>query len=105
MRFISRFSSSTAALAWSLVVVVANVGAGGCVSFNSARPLAPGEHAVAVTAGGPLTTIPGVGVIPLPNVTVEGRHGVVEHLDINYGVHLLPTIFGALGGHVGGTLS
>lgn len=63
----------------------------------------PGEHAVAVTAGGPLTSIPGVGPIPLPNVTVEGRHGFVEHLDINYGVHLLPTVFGAFGGHFGGT--
>lgn len=85
------------------VLVVAATGAASCTTFNSARPLKPGEHAVAVTAGGPLTTIPGVGVIPLPNVTVEGRHGLVDHLDVNYGVHLLPTAFGNLGGHVGGT--
>ena len=85
------------------VAVVAVVCADGCISFNSARPLAPGEHAVAVTVGGPLTQVPGVGAIVLPNVTLEGRHGFVDHLDFNYGVHLLPTLFGALGGHVGGT--
>lgn len=91
-------------IAFLVVAAVATTGAASCTTFNSARPLKPGEHAVAVTAGGPLTTIPGVGVIPLPNVTVEGRHGLVDHLDVNYGLHLLPTVFGNVGGHFGGTL-
>jgi hypothetical protein len=86
----------------SLVAAVALVGTG-CTTFNTARPLKPGEHAAAVTVGGVLADVPGVATIPLPNVTVEGRHGFIEHLDVNYGVHLLPTLFGAAGGHVGST--
>jgi hypothetical protein len=74
-----------------------------CTTFTNARPLQPGQHAGSVTVGGPLTNIPGVGPIPLPNITVEGRSGVVEHLDVNYGVHLLPALFGAPGVHVGAT--
>ncbi len=85
-----------------LLLVVA-VSGSACTTFNNARPLAPGEHAAMVTLGGPVADIPGVGTIPLPNVTVEGRHGVVDHLDVNYGLHLLPTAFGAAGGHVGAT--
>jgi hypothetical protein len=83
--------------------VLASLGAGGCTTFSNARPLAPGQHAVAVTGGGPLTNVPGIGQIPLPNVTVEGRSGVAHHLDVNYGVHLLPALYGAPGAHVGVT--
>lgn len=76
--------------------------AGACTTFSPVRPLAPGTHAVAVTGGGPLANVPGVGTIPLPHVTVEGRHGVVERADVHYGVHLLPLVFGVAGVHVGG---
>ena len=86
----------------SLLAVAACLGSA-CTTFNNARPLAPGEHAAMVTLGGPVADVPGVGTIPMPNVTVEGRHGVVDHLDVNYGVHLLPLAFGVVGGHVGGT--
>lgn len=75
----------------------------GCTTFNSARPLEPGQHAVAVTLGGPIANIPNIGPIPFPHVTVEGRHGLVPDLDVNYGVHLLPLVFGVAGAHVGGT--
>jgi hypothetical protein len=85
------------------VVVSWLVVGAGCTTFNNARTLEPGQHAAMVTMGGPLADIPNVGVIPLPNVTVEGRHGIVDHLDVNWGAHLLPAAFGALGGHVGAT--
>lgn len=75
----------------------------GCTTVNSARPLEPGQHAVSATFGGPLANIPNIGPIPLPHMTVEGRHGLVQDLDINYGVHLLPFVFGVAGAHVGGT--
>lgn len=77
--------------------------AGGCTTFNNARPLEPGQHAASLTLGGPLTNVPGVGPIPLPNVTIEGRHGVMHHLDVNYGLHVLPMVFGVAGGHAGAT--
>lgn len=73
-----------------------------CTSTTHVRPLAPGEHGVAVVAGGPLTRVPGVGEIPLPNVTLEGRHGIVRHFDVGYGLHVLPMVFGVAGAHVGG---
>jgi hypothetical protein len=84
-------------------VVTAGLGVGGCTTFSNARPLEPGQHALAVTAGGPLTNVPGIGQIPLPNVTVEGRSGVAHHVDVNYGVHLLPALYGAPGAHLGAT--
>ncbi len=82
------------------VVVVAAV-CGACTTFNNARPLELGQHAASVTLGGPLTNVPGVGPIPLPNLTIEGRHGVGHHLDVNYGLHVLPLVFGVAGGHLG----
>jgi hypothetical protein len=93
---------------WCVPLLILLVAAGllagsGCTTFNNARTLEPGQHAAMVTMGGPVADIPNVGVIPLPNVTVEGRHGLVDHLDVNWGAHLLPTVFGALGGHVGAT--
>jgi len=84
-------------------VVSAVFGVSGCTTFTNARPLSPGQHAVALTGGGPLTNVPGIGQIPLPNVTVEGRSGVADHLDVNYGIHLLPALYGAPGAHVGVT--
>lgn len=88
-----------------VVVAVVALASGGCTTFNSARPLATGEHAVNVSVGGPLTNVPGVATIPLPNVTVEGRHGLKpifgRPLDVNYGLHLLPLAFGVPGAHVG----
>jgi hypothetical protein len=74
-----------------------------CATYNNARPLEPGQHAISATFGGPLTEVPNVGTIPLPNLTLEGRHGVAHHLDVNYGLHILPLAFGVAGMHVGGT--
>ncbi len=84
-------------------MAVAVVGASSCTTFSNARPLEPGQHAIAVTAGGPLASVPGIGQIPMPNVTVEGRSGVAHHVDVNYGVHLLPALYGAPGAHLGAT--
>ncbi len=84
----------------TLAAAVVVVGAG-CSTLNEARPLEPGQHALAATVGGPLLDVPGVGKIPMPHVTLEGRHGVAHHFDVGYGVHLLPLAFGVLGAHVG----
>jgi hypothetical protein len=86
-----------------IVALLVLLVAGGCTTFTNARPLAPGQHAVAVTGGGALASVPGIGPIPIPNVTVEGRSGIIERLDINYGVHVLPALFGVAGAHVGGS--
>ncbi len=100
------------ALVALVVVAVAIVGTGaaaGCTTFNNARPLDAGQHAVSLTLGGPLTNVPGAGTITLPNATLEGRSGLRpfaagQHLDVNYGLHLLPLAFGVAGGHVGATI-
>ena len=59
----------------------------GCATLSSARPLAPGEHEVGVTIGGPVLLFGGAPV-PLPNTVVQGRSGVAElggrPLDIFY---------------------
>lgn len=73
-----------------------------CSTMNTARPLAPGEHQVGVTLGGPLVHVPNIGAIPMPHATIEARHGVVHRFDVNYGLHVLPLVFGVAGAHVGG---
>ncbi len=75
-----------------------------CVTWGGPRPLEPGEHAVSATVGGVLAEVPNVGSIPMPNLTVEGRHGIVHHLELDYGVHALPLLFGVAGAHVGAGL-
>lgn len=85
------------------LVALATLGASSCTTFATPRPLAPGEHGVSVALGGPLTNLPNIGQIPLPNVTVEGHHGIVERVGLNYGLHLLPLAYGVAGAHVGGT--
>jgi len=75
----------------------------GCSTLSGARPLAVGEHAVGVTAGGAL--VPLGGPIPLPNMVVEGKHGIAEladrPLDIGYGLNVTGLPFGIAQGHVG----
>jgi hypothetical protein len=83
------------------LLATAVFGVGSCTTFNNARPLQPGEHAVAVTGGGALVRLPGDIPTPIPNITLEGRHGLLDGLDVNYGVHLLPALFGVPGAHVG----
>lgn len=88
-------------------------GGTGCASIHMARPLEAGEHAVSLTAGGPLANVPGVGSIPLPDASLEVRHGLpaktwtqgaIPAADIQYGMNLLPLVFGDLSLHVGGTV-
>ena len=50
-----------------------------CSTMSGARPLARGEHAVGVTVGGALLDFGGP--LPLPNIVVEGAHGVAEVAD------------------------
>jgi hypothetical protein len=85
------------ALAFALAVLSGSA----CTTFNTARPLEPGQHQVSAVLGGPLLDVPGVGDIPMPNVTLEGRHGIAHHFDVGYGVQLLPLLFGDVGVHVG----
>lgn len=90
-------------LRFGVVAVALSVALGAsCTSTTHVRPLEPGQHGIAVVGGGPITRVPGVGEIPLPNIALEGRHGIVHHLDVGYGVHALPALFGVAGVHVGG---
>ena len=79
---------------------------GGCSTLNTAKPLSPGQHEVAVTLGGPLTKV-GSNFIPLPNSVIEGRSGLINigerPLDLNYGLYLTPIAFGQMGVHLGGS--
>lgn len=75
-----------------------------CSTMNNARPMAPGEHAVGLTIGGPIVEF---GVpIPLPNAVIEGKQGVAtvldRNLEINYGLNLTGLAFGVIQGHIGG---
>ncbi len=75
-----------------------------CTTMNTARPLAPGEHAAGLTIGGPMIVVGAP--LPLPNAIVEGKHGVVtlleRDLEINYGLNLTGLAFGVIQAHVGG---
>ncbi len=87
-------------LALALLASVAT----GCATFPAARPLEPGYHEVGVSIGGPVLRF-GDGAIPVPNINVQGRHGVAapldRPLDVTYGVNLVGLPFGILEGHVG----
>jgi hypothetical protein len=74
-----------------------------CATFTAARPLEPGETLVGATVGGAMLTFGGP--LPLPNVVLEGRHGL-PHLaerpfDVGYGLNATGLAFGLLQGHVG----
>lgn len=75
----------------------------GCATMNTARPLSPGQHALGVTLGGGLVELGAP--IPLPNVVVEGRHGVAEPkghpIDVGWGANLTALPFGVLAIHGG----
>ena len=74
-----------------------------CATFNAARPLDQGETLVGATVGGALIDFGGP--LPLPNVVVEGRHGLPKladrAIDIGYGLNLTGLPFGLTQGHVG----
>ncbi len=75
----------------------------GCGTLNTARPLAPGEHQVGLTFGGPIVDLGAP--IPIPSAVVEGRSGVAvlaeRNLDVNYGLNLTALPFGMIGAHAG----
>jgi hypothetical protein len=79
-----------------VVLVLAN-----CSTYSSVRPLAPGQHAVSATLGGAIASVPNLAPIPVPNITVEGRHGLIPHLELQYGVNALPALFGVANLHAG----
>ena len=99
----SRLRSAARQLGCCAALLGAFFMTGACTTVNTARPLKPGQHGVSVTLGGPIADIPNIGPIPFPHMTVEGRHGLIDDLDINYGLHLLPALFGVAGGHMGAT--
>ena len=74
------------------------------MTLPGARPLAPGEHEVGVTVGGPLVEFGG-GNVPLPNAVVEGRSGIRlirdRPLDLNYGLNATAIGFGIAQLHLG----
>jgi hypothetical protein len=68
----------------------------GCATMNTARPLSPGQHAVGLTVGGGLVRLGPP--IPLPNVVLEGRHGVAQFgeraMDVGWGLNATAIPFG-----------
>lgn len=75
-----------------------------CGTMNAARPLAPGEHAVGATFGGPLVEFGGA-AMPLPSLVLEGRHGLAlvagRPLDLAYGLNATAAAYGTAGVHAG----
>lgn len=100
---LSLFRPRARQLGFCSALLIALFVAGACTTVNTARPLEPGQHGVSVTLGGPIADIPNIGSIPFPHMTIEGRHGLIEDLDMNYGLHVLPALFGVAGGHLGAT--
>lgn len=80
---------------------LAAVGAVGCATLTTARPLEPGEHALGVVAGGGLVDLGAP--IPLPVVSLEGRHGVARvadrPVDVGWGVDATALAFGVVAVH------
>ncbi|MEM1350628.1 MAG: hypothetical protein AAGI01_18850, partial [Myxococcota bacterium] len=76
----------------------------GCITAPGARPLAPGEHELGLSLGGPVFAL-GSLRLPVPNAVVEGRSGVStlnsRPLDVNYGLNLTALPFGVFQAHVG----
>lgn len=74
-----------------------------CATLTTARPLAPGEHALGVVAGGGLVDLGAP--VPLPVVSVEGRHGVAapggHPIDVGWGVNGTALVFGIAAVHGG----
>lgn len=74
-----------------------------CATLSTARPLETGQHMVGATVGG--AVIDFGGPLPIPNVVVEGRHGLPRladrAFDIGYGLNLTGLAFGLTQGHVG----
>ena len=89
---------------WLLLVLCLVLGAG-CATIPSARPLDPGMHEVGVSLGGPVLNLGGGTVIPVPNIVLQGRHGLAaplnRPLDLTYGLNVMGLPFGILQGHVG----
>ena len=87
----------------SLLPLAACSALAACSTLSGARPLSPGEHAVGVTAGG--VFVPLGGPVPLPNLVVEGKHGVAKPidrpLDVHYGLNITGLPYGIAQGHVG----
>ncbi|MEN0065902.1 MAG: hypothetical protein AAGA48_27425 [Myxococcota bacterium] len=75
----------------------------GCGTLSTARPLEQGETMVGATLGGGMFNFGGP--LPLPNVVVEGRHGLRplanRAFDLGYGLNLSALPFGLTQGHVG----
>ena len=82
--------------------IMALLASAGCITVPVTETLKPGQQEVSATFGGPMIALPGGGpTIALPSITAEYRQGGGERWDWNVGTHLLPPVFGALGGHVG----
>lgn len=75
-----------------------------CSTLSGARPLERGERAFGVTIGGALLDLGGA-PLPMPNLVVEGAHGITEldgrPVDLRYGLNATALAYGVLGGHVG----
>ncbi len=69
----------------------------GCGTVSTVRPLEPGQNAVAVSVGGPIVTLPGIGDLPLPYSVLRYRWGVLKSLEAHIGLHPTMLAFGTIG--------
>ncbi len=88
----------------SLLVATLALATTGCANMNTARPLDPGDHAFGATFGGPTVLVGGT-PLPLPNLVLGGRSGLLNvaerNLEVDYGLNATALVFGITQGHVG----
>ena len=88
----------------ALLVAAFTLTATGCANMNTARPLDPGDHAFGATFGGP-TVLLGDTPLPLPNLVLGGRSGLLtvaeRNLEVDYGLNVTALAFGITQAHVG----
>ena len=94
----------THTLRGAALLVALALAATGCANMNTARPLDPGDHAFGATFGGP-TVLVGDAPVPLPNLILGGRSGLLtlgeRNLEVDYGLNLTALAFGITQAHVG----
>lgn len=83
------------------LTAVAAVLLSGCGSVATIRPLEVGQSALALSVGGPLSEVPGIGTFPVPYSNIRYRWGVLDRLEAHIGVHPTVMVYGALGMDVG----
>lgn len=67
-----------------------------CSSIRQVTPLEPGESAVTLSLGGPITEIAEDTYIPLPLLGVGYNRGITDNIGVETGVNVTSALFGLL---------